>query len=355
MNIRERTMAAIKGHEPDVIPCLIYSNLLPRGYVGRKLRNKGLGLTVGGNVYKTTMPNVSVEEKKVGDFLYRKYHTPVGEVSEKMKINLKKGTGGQWRVEYMIKRPEDYEVVKFIVEDVVYEPSYRDFLEVERDLGEDGVVFGWVGYTPLMQIIVQFMGYQKFAVELYRNREELEDLIKVIDRRLEEVCHIVAESPAEIIKVGDNTDSMLISPKLFEDYCLPYFQKYSRILHSKGKIVMSHMDGRLKILKHLIGKTGLDMIEAFTPPPGGDLPISEARKAWGEDMAIWINVPEVVFFYERRKIEEYVLSLLREMAPGRRFLFGITEDIPETRLEPGLDALISTIQKYGKYPLMIET
>jgi len=100
----------------------------------------------------------------------------------------------------------------------------------------------------------------------------------LIDKRLEEICYIVAESPAEIIKVGDNTDSMLISPKLFEDYCLPYFQKYSRILHFKGKIVMSHMDGRLKILKDLISKTGLDMIEAFTPP-GGDLPISEARKS----------------------------------------------------------------------------
>lgn len=350
MNIRERTMAAIKGSDPDVIPCLIYSNLLPRGHIERKLRNKGLGLTVGTNVYRTTMPNVSVEEKRFGDFLYRRFHTPVGEVSEKVRVNLKKGTGGQWRVEWMIKKSEDYEAVKFIVEDVVYEPAYDDFLQVQRDLGDDGVVFAWVGYTPLMQVIVQFMGYRKFAVELHRNREEIEDLMALIDKRLEEICYIVAESPAEIIKVGDNTDSMLISPKLFEDYCLPYFQKYSRILHSKGKIVMSHMDGRLKILKDLISKTGLDMIEAFTPPPGGDLPISEARKSWGDGVAIWINIPEVMFLYERKKIEEYVISLLREMAPGKRFLFGITEDIPESRFE-ALDPFVSTVQKYGKYPL----
>ena len=65
MNIRERTMTVLKGNEPDVIPCLVYSNLLPRGYVGRKLRNKGLGLTVGAKVCKATMPNVSIEQKTV--------------------------------------------------------------------------------------------------------------------------------------------------------------------------------------------------------------------------------------------------------------------------------------------------
>ena len=266
---------------------------------------------------------------------------------------MKKGAGSQWRVEWLIKRPKDYEVVKFIVEDVVYEPCYGDFLDTEKELGEDGVVFGGVGYTPLMQLIVQFMGFQKFAVELYRHHEELEDLIKVLDKRFEEVCHISADSPAEIIKVGDNTDSMLISPKLFEDYCLPYFQKYAKILHSKGKTVMSHMDGRLKILKHLIGKTGLNIIEAFTPPPGGDLSIREARGAWGEEMTIWINVPEAIFLYEVSIIKEYVIKLLREMAPGRGLLFGITEDIPESRFEVGLNTFVSTVQKYGRYPIAV--
>lgn len=353
MSIRDGTMTALKGNEPDAIPCLIYSNLLPRGYVGRKLRNRGLGLTVGSSVYRTTMPNVSIEEKAVGDYLYRTFHTPRGDVSEKVRTNLKKGTGGQWRVERPIRKSEDYEIVEFIVEDVVYEPCFEDTLETEKEIGEDGVVFGWVGYTPLMQIIVQFMGFQKFAVELYRHREKLEGLIDVIDKRLEEVCHIVADSPVEIVKVGDNTDSMLISPRLFEEYCLPYFQKYASILRSKGKLVMSHMDGRLKILRHLISKTGLNVVEAFTPPPGGDLPIQEARETWGENMGIWINIPEAVFFREASEIEEYVINLLREMAPGRGLLFGITEDIEESRLEVGLDTFVSTVQRYGRYPITI--
>jgi len=310
------------------------------------LRNKGLGLTVQSNVYETNFPNVRIEEKTLNDHLYRTYHTPVGDVSEKIRINLKKGTGQQWRVERMIKRPEDYGVVKFMIEDAIYKPCYENFSEAEKELGQDGVVFSWVGYTPIMQLIVEFMGFQKLAVDLYRHREELEDLISVIDKRLEEICFIVADSPAEIIKVGDNTDSMLINPKLFRDFCLPYFKKYIKILRSKDKIVMSHMDGRLKSLKKLIGKTGLDVIEAFTPPPGGDLSIREARETWGEEMIIWINVPEAIFLYDARRVKDYLIDLIGEISSGKGFLLGITEDIPEKFFEVGLNTLVSTLQEY---------
>jgi len=308
----------------------------------------GLGLTVAVNAYRTTTPNVSCEEKVAGNYLYRTFHTPVGDVSEKLRINLPKGTGGQWKVEKMIKGLEDYEVAKSIVEDTVYEPDYGDFSRVEQELGGDGVFFAWGDYTPLMKIIVGLMGFERFAVELYRHRDELEELIEAIDGKEEEMYRIVADSPAEIIKVGDNIDGALIDPKLFETYCLPYYQKYSKILHAKGKIVMSHMDGRLRCLKDLIGETELDMIEAFTPPPNGDLPVPEARAAWGEKLAIWINVPEAIFYYEPAQMKKYILDLLRDTASEGGFLLGITEDPPTSRFEVGLEIITATIQKYGK-------
>lgn len=35
---------------------------------------------------------------------------------------------------------------------------------------------------------------------------------------------------------------------------------------------------------------------AFAAPPISDLPIEEARAAWGGDTVIWVNFPETVFW-----------------------------------------------------------
>ena len=53
------------------------------------------------------------------------------------------------------------------------------------------------------------------------------------------------------------------------------------------------MDGKLKCLKSLIAKIPIDVVEAFTSPPMGDLTLAEARAAW-KDKVIGLNFPESV-------------------------------------------------------------
>jgi len=49
-------------------------------------------------------------------------------------------------------------------------------------------------------------------------------------------------------------------------------------------------------MKDLIPQTGCDVIEAFTPPPMGDLSMAEARTALGDKIVIWVDFPESVFW-----------------------------------------------------------
>ena len=67
----------------------------------------------------------------------------------------------------------------------------------------------------------------------------------------------------------------------------------------------------LSVFKNLIAQTGVDVIEAFTPPPIGDLSVAEARKAWGEKTIIWVNFPETVFLYGEESTKEYTIDLLK--------------------------------------------
>lgn len=120
MNIKERTLAVLRGEEPDRVPPLIYDGLLPRESTERHLRNKDLGLIVTVPAYSIESPNASIEQKKLGDVLQVTYHTPVGSVSMKQKTGLKAGTGGSWVTEHLINDISDYEVVRFLFEDIEY-------------------------------------------------------------------------------------------------------------------------------------------------------------------------------------------------------------------------------------------
>ena len=114
------------------------------------------------------------------------------------------------------------------------------------------------------------------------------------------------------------------------------------------------MDGRLRTLKSLIAKTKLDAIEAFTPPPMGDLPVKEAKEAWG-DKVIWMNFPEETFLKTSRDIISYTLKLLKEMAPGLGYIISITEDIRPEHFRKGIKALTETLYKYGDLPINPKT
>ena len=351
MNIRERIMAVYRGEEPDRIPFLVYDILCPRGYAARQLRNEGLGLKVGAIVWREERPHVRVENKTVGNYVYTTFHTPVGTVSMKQRVGLG-FVGGSWIVEYPIKDVQDFEVVEFIMEDTEYVPDYKQFLEAEKNLGIDGVVVCWACRSPLQKMQIELMGYKNFAIALYRYPKEFKRLLRVLEKKADELYQIIAESPAEIVNGSDNISSEIVSPRLFEEYIVPFYKKQAKLLHKKDKILEDHMDGKLNQLKHLISKTDIDVIEAFTPPPVGDLLLSKARAIW-KGKVISLNFPQSIFLEGPDAVRKMTLNLLREASPGDNFLITITEDMPTENQWSCLSAINTILKEYGSYPLSL--
>jgi len=128
---------------------------------------------------------------------------------------------------------------------------------------------------------------------------------------------IAAKSPADIVWCGDNIDGVLVNPRLFEKYFMPEYEKMAKIVHEHGKLLAVHMDGRVAVLKDLIAKTPIDIIEALHPPPMGDLPIGEALSLW-KDKVIWTGFPGSVYMLGPEATKKHALNLLREVVPGDR-------------------------------------
>jgi hypothetical protein len=51
------------------------------------------------------------------------------------------------------------------------------------------------------------------------------------------------------------------------------------MLHQAGKLSFAHYDGACKNLQDCVRSVPIDIIEAFTPPPMGDMTVAQARAA----------------------------------------------------------------------------
>jgi len=50
-------------------------------------------------------------------------------------------------------------------------------------------------------------------------------------------------------------------------------------------------------------------------------------------------------------IEDETRRLLRESAPGDRFIIGITENVPENRWRESFAAILRTANEFGRLPI----
>jgi len=139
---------------------------------------------------------------------------------------------------------------------------------------------------------------------------------------------MVCESQAEIIWQPDNISCDMTSPKYFQQYCLPYYQKYGARLHARGKVYVVHMDGRLRAIRDLIAQSPIDAIESFSfPEIGGDLSLAEARAAW-PGKVILPNFPSSLATESEEKIESFLNGFLAETGAQRDTMLQVSEDIP---------------------------
>jgi len=352
MNIKERIHASLAGEMPDQIPWTIYRGLLPGGDTADRLHSLGLGFVITCGTYSGGTPNVQVEEHTVeeGGVQYRvsTYKTPVGEISQRLRSES--GYGSSRIVEHFIKDVKDYEVLEFIIRDAVYRPAYDGFIQAEQHLGDSGFIMTSVERTPIQKLWIQYTGIERMSLDLFDNRVVVERILDAMMSKAREYWAIVADSPAEFVWCPDNITGVVVGPPLFDEFCVPYYNELASVMHKKGKRLVAHMDGMMRCLVDSVRKVDVDIIEAFTPPPDGDLSVVEALESW-EDKVLWLNFPSSIHLAEPEQIREITIGLLKEAAPGRRFLIGVTENIPHGVWERSLTTITETINQYGKCPI----
>ncbi len=356
MTIKQRIQAVLHGENPDRVPYVPYDNLVPRGDFERELRNRGMGLCLrrGGIWSETT--GVQIEYKTEGDISYTIYHTPKGSVRTAVKTHVGRISDGESiDAEWMIKEIADFEPVIYMVENAVYHTDYPGFLVNVRDIGSDGIV-RFDGMNPPYDGTAGYFSLEGWAQAQHEWPQEFARLLAAVEAQADRIMPLVLESPGEFISMGSL--SGIYGPRQYEQYVIPFYEKWMSRLRTAGKITSVHAhNSNLKAFVELVKRTQASVIEAFTPPPVGDLSLADARVAWGPEVVIWANFPETIFWLGKKQTYDYTVDLLKQDKQSRRLVigmtemgsYGITDDESERVFKEGMRAIMDAIDEWGVY------
>jgi hypothetical protein len=315
-----------------------------------------------GNVERTEKSEVTYDNegrmvKKILRFVDR---TPVGKL-ESTYVNLynphMKGPSSSLAREFPVKNVEDMRVMKYIFDHTTVEPAFERYVSAQKSLGGDGIALALIPHSPVNRILLDIMGQLRGLVALYRHRQEVEDLMRSIERVQDEIYKLAEKSPARIFEFGEHVHSDFNDPNIFRKYQIPYFRKRIEQLHGKNKICYCHWDGYFRSLLPLIKDTGFDAIEAITPKPAGDVTMAELREAVeGTDIILWGGIPASIFQepYSEQYFEKYVIDMLKTMAPGDRFIVALGDNLGPTGSIHRLKMVNDILEEHGYYPVQID-
>jgi hypothetical protein len=256
----------------------------------------------------------------------RTYHTPLGSLTQRSRKDP--AYGSDWIDKFYISSLEDYRIMQYVVENSILRCNGQEFRARQQDLGDDGVLLARVDRSPFQKLLIELAGPERFLIDLQTEPEPVLALLGALDRRMDEVFAQVCESEAEVIWQPDNISCDMTPPGLFAKYCMPYYTKHAQCLHERNKILLVHMDGRLRAIKDMIARCPIDGIESFSLPEiGGDLTLAEAKAAWPNKI-ILPNFPSPLAAQDERAITTFLEELLKNAGSNTPFMLQVSEDIP---------------------------
>ena len=218
--------------------------------------------------------------------------TPKGELVHKNRLAL----DGSWcPCEHFVKTLKDLEIIQLVVESEKYTPRYDLVAGVLEGLGQQGQADICINRSPFGKLVHEYMGFEKVVYALMDAPQVITDFMKVQKSRDIEVIRLAAESPARLVIISDHADENLIAPNHYEQYCIPFYQKATKILHKANKFVSTHLDGNFKGFFPILHKTGFDILDGCTPAPMFNYQVEELAEIMPEGMYAFCGVPASLF------------------------------------------------------------
>jgi hypothetical protein len=366
MTPRERVLAVLRHEAVDRVPwfgdldywatSLIHRGERPAGFTESSdylawHRELGVGFYLQGWFpMKLGVTGGDVGDRDDGVKRERTIHTPKGTLRERWEWSAQ--TFSWAPEERLVKSIDDLRIYRWVAEHADWSADYAYAARRGPQIGDQGVLLGYLHHSPLMQMVALDAGIEFVAVTDADDPDLLASTLAAWAEALVPAQRIAIESPAEVLMIPDNLSSEVVGTRLFERYLRPYYETWTPRVRDAGKPSCVHLDGTLRGLLAQVGGCGFTFVEAMTPAPVGDVPVS----AWpsfrgGSDVVYWGGIPGAYFspVVSDAEFERHVRETLSVMRADRRMVLGVADQVPPDALERRVRRVADLVDEQGRY------
>lgn len=368
MTERQRLLDVLNGKTPDRVPWFadlghwfraesgqqwdLYTinNATPEMVALHRDVKAALYIEVGSLHEESYGGQVTRERMIKGDQAIEHFHTSKGSLTMIRRWNP---TSFSWdMIKHLIEKPEDLRILTDAQEHRQFKPRYDLWTKLEDLIGDAGLGFPSLGYTGLGSLISYYMGVEQTIYALEDEPELVKRYIDTYNAKQLELAALYAQSPAPHLFFTDNLSSDVQSPRLFRELSFDHYRNIADCFHQAGKTVSAHIDGRMNGLLSLMAEAGIDIADACTPKPNGDLTPAEIRRQAGDRMVImggispgmWLpETPENVFI-------EHVKAWLDLRHVSPRLVQSAGDQVPPGTALQRIRLVHELVETYGRYP-----
>ena len=189
-----------------------------------------------------------------------------------------------WQIEPLMKNADDLRhwLAHYDEPEDTPIPDVGDMLQEEESLGDEGIIYIWIG-TPLCEVASYFSMEDYLIAALTEPELFHEAVSRVAKRILRDVRAYAKAMPGKAWSTfgPEYATEPYLSPDHFREYVVKYDQPIVDAIHESGGVVRLHCHGRVKNVLCDIGDMGYEGLDPVEPPfLGGDITLREAKKIW---------------------------------------------------------------------------
>ena len=265
------------------------------------------------------------------------YSTPKGKIKTGVVYDeTMKNSGASLHVtkEHAIKGIQDFDALAYIFENAELKPNYSYLNEFKTSIiGTRGVAVGFSSLcvSPMHFLLKDLMAIDSFYYTLFVHPVEIEYLAERLTCYCNKIFEMSANSPAEIILSGANYDQSITPPDFFKKYIAPDLKKQAKILHDKGKYLLTHTDGENAGLLELYLQSEIDIADSICPVPITSLTLKETREVFGGKITIWGGIPFNIVLEDSMSdydFEKFLDMTLLSIGNGDHIILSIADTTP---------------------------
>lgn len=260
--------------------------------------------------------------------------TPYGDLVEGLRCT----SDETWRVvDFAIRSPSDLKKLRWLYQHTAFSFSEDKFWRGSEFMGDRGEPQFWLPKSPYQALAQQWMKLPDLIYALADCSAEVEETMRVIDAAYEPLYEeLTASQQVKIVNLGENIHEALLSPRYFERYLIPWYDKRCSQLHRAGIFTHIHIDGYFRSLLPYLKDLPFDGLEALTPEPQGDVTLEEIKEHLG-DKVLLDGIPAVLFLpsYSREELMATIERVVALFHP--RLVLGVSDEVPEGAEEEAIE------------------